>query len=75
MLGTGEGGGKCCGKAKDEVNPRIQGKTTSLKYMVFVVIVILHQSECLYLSIKLYFVSLELKNDFQVGIKPVEMDI
>ena len=28
---TGEGGGKCCGKAKDEVNPSIQGKTTSLK--------------------------------------------
>ena len=37
MLGTGEGGGKCCGKAIGEVNPSTVnfpstlGKTTSLK--------------------------------------------
>ena len=37
MLGTGEGGGECCGKAIGEVNPSTLGKTTSLKYMVVVV--------------------------------------
>ena len=31
MLGTGQGGGECCGKAIGEVNPRKLGKTTSLK--------------------------------------------
>ena len=31
MFGTGEGGGECCGKAIDEVNPSTLGKTTSLK--------------------------------------------
>ena len=31
MLGTGEGGGKCCGKAIGKVNPSVLGKTTSLK--------------------------------------------
>ena len=31
MLGTGEGGGKCCGKAIGEVDPSTLGKTTSLK--------------------------------------------
>ena len=31
MLGTGEGGGECCGKAIGEVNPNTLGKTTSLK--------------------------------------------
>ena len=31
MLGTGQGGEKCYGKAKGEVNPNTQGKTTSLK--------------------------------------------
>ena len=31
MLGTGEGGGECCGKAIGEVNPSTLGKTTSLK--------------------------------------------
>ena len=31
MLGTGQGGGKCCGKAIGEVNPSTLGKTTLLK--------------------------------------------
>ena len=31
MLGTGQGGGECCGKAIGEVNPSILGKTTLLK--------------------------------------------
>ena len=31
MLGTGEGGGECCGKAIGEVDPSTLGKTTSLK--------------------------------------------
>ena len=31
MLGTGEGGRECCGKAIGEVNPSTLGKTTSLK--------------------------------------------
>ena len=31
MLGTGQDGGKCCGKAIGEVNPSTLGKTTSLK--------------------------------------------
>ena len=31
MLGTGQGGGECCGKTIGEVNPSILGKTTSLK--------------------------------------------
>ena len=31
ILGTGEGGGECCGKAIGEVNPSTLGKTTSLK--------------------------------------------
>ena len=39
MLGTGQGGGKCCGKAIGEVNPSTLGKTTSLKLMVVVVVV------------------------------------
>ena len=39
MLGTGQGGGECCGKAKGEVNPSTLGKTTSLKYKVVVVVV------------------------------------
>ena len=30
MLGTGEGGGNCCGKAIGEVDPSTLGKTTSL---------------------------------------------
>ena len=40
MLGTGEGGGECCGKAIGEVNPSTLGKTTSLKSMVVVVVVL-----------------------------------
>ena len=39
MLGTGQDGGECCGKAIGEVNPSTLGKTTSLKYMVVVVVV------------------------------------
>ena len=31
MLGTGQGEGKCYGKAEGEVNPSTLGKTTSLK--------------------------------------------
>ena len=31
MLGTGQDGGECCGKAIGEVNPSTLGKTTSLK--------------------------------------------
>ena len=31
MLGTGQDGGKCCGKAIGEVDPSTLGKTTSLK--------------------------------------------
>ena len=31
MLGTGQSGGKCYGKAKGEVDPSTLGKTTSLK--------------------------------------------
>ena len=31
MLGTGQGGGECCGKAIGEVNPSTLVKTTSLK--------------------------------------------
>ena len=31
MLGTGEGGGECCGKAIGEVNPSTLVKTSSLK--------------------------------------------
>ena len=31
MLGAGQGGGECCGKAIGEVNPSTLGKTTSLK--------------------------------------------
>ena len=31
ILGTGEGGGKCYGKAIGEVDPSILGKTTLLK--------------------------------------------
>ena len=31
MLGTGQGGGECCGKAIGEVNRSTLGKTTSLK--------------------------------------------
>ena len=29
MLGTGQDGGECCGKAIGEVNPSTQGKTTT----------------------------------------------
>ena len=39
MLGTGQDGGECCGKAIGEVNPSTLGKTISLKYMVVVVVV------------------------------------
>ena len=39
MLGTGQGGGECCGKAIGEVDPSILGKTTSLKEMVIVAVV------------------------------------
>ena len=38
MLGTGQGGGKCCGKAIGEVDPSTLGKTTSLKQTVVVVV-------------------------------------
>ena len=38
MLGTGQGGGKCCGKAIGEVDPSTLGKTTSLKYTVVVLL-------------------------------------
>ena len=38
MLGTGQGGEECCGKAIGEVNPSTLGKTTSLKYTVVVVV-------------------------------------
>ena len=31
ILGTGQGRGKCCGKAIGEVDPSTLGKTTSLK--------------------------------------------
>ena len=31
MLGTGQDGGECCGKAIGEVNPSTLEKTTSLK--------------------------------------------
>ena len=31
MLGTGQDGGECCGKAIGEVDPSRLGKTTSLK--------------------------------------------
>ena len=31
MLGTGQDGGECCGKAIGEVNPSTLRKTTSLK--------------------------------------------
>ena len=31
MLGTGQDGGKCCGKAIGKVDPSTLGKTTSLK--------------------------------------------
>ena len=31
MLGTGQGGEKCYGKAIGEVDPSTMGKTTSLK--------------------------------------------
>ena len=31
MLGTGQDGGECCGKAIGEVDPSTLGKTTSLK--------------------------------------------
>ena len=39
MLGTSQDGGKCCGKAIDEINPSTLGKTTSLKEMVVVVVI------------------------------------
>ena len=31
MLGTGQDGGECCGKAIGNVNPSTLGKTTSIK--------------------------------------------
>ena len=42
MLGTGEDGGECYGKAIGEVNPSTLEKTTSLKYMVVVVLYVGH---------------------------------
>ena len=38
MLGTGQDGGKCCGKTIGEVDPSTLGKTTSLKYTVVAVV-------------------------------------
>ena len=39
MLGTGQDGGECCGKAIGEVNPSTLGKTTSLnKRLLFFVV-------------------------------------
>ena len=40
MLGTGQGGGKCCGEAIGEVNPSTLGKTTLLKQMVVIVVIV-----------------------------------
>ena len=42
MLGTGQDGGECCGKAIGEVNPSTLGKTTSLKQTVVVVVSVLY---------------------------------
>ena len=46
MLGTGQGqgGGECCWKAIGEVDPITLGKTTSLKYMAVVVVVVIVKS-------------------------------
>ena len=38
MLGTGQSGGKCYGKAKGEVDPSKLGKTTLLKINIVVVV-------------------------------------
>ena len=40
MLGTGQDGGECCGKAIGEVNPSTLGKTTSLKQTVVVLLLL-----------------------------------
>ena len=42
MLGTGQDGGECCGKAIGEVNPSTLRKTTPLKQMVVVVVMYLN---------------------------------
>ena len=41
MLGTGEGGGECCGKAIGEVNPSTLGKTISVKINGYCFVVVL----------------------------------
>ena len=50
MLGTGQDGGECCGKAIGEVNPSTLGKNyLILKYMVVVVVVVVVVFNILYM--------------------------
>ena len=46
MLGTGQVGGECCGKAIGKVDPSTLGKTTSLKQTVIVVVVVVDREFC-----------------------------